>query len=79
MADIAADKVVDCKGMNCPMPVVKTKKALGEVSPGQILQILATDPGSKTDIPALVKNMGSELLETRDEQGGVSVFLIRKK
>lgn len=79
MASITADKVVDCKGLNCPMPVVKTKKALKEVSPGQVLEIIATDPGSKSDIPALVRNMGSELLETRDEQGGAVVFFIRKK
>ncbi|MDA8089474.1 MAG: sulfurtransferase TusA family protein [Nitrospiraceae bacterium] len=79
MASIMADKVVDCRGLNCPMPVVKTKKALGEVTPGQVIEVTATDPGSKSDIPALVKNMGSEMIETRDEQGGAIVFLIRKK
>ncbi len=79
MASVMADKVVDCKGMNCPMPVVKAKKALGEAQAGQVIEVIATDPGSKSDIPALVKNMGSEMLETRDEPGGAIVFLIRKK
>jgi len=79
MANITADKVVDCKGMSCPMPVMKTKKALKEVSTGQVLEVIATDPGSKSDIPTLVRNMGSEMLETRDEQGGAVAFFIRKK
>ncbi|MDA8168905.1 MAG: sulfurtransferase TusA family protein [Nitrospiraceae bacterium] len=78
MAELAADVKVDCKGLTCPMPVVKTKKALSQITSGQVLEVTATDPGSKSDIPALVRNMGSELLETRDEQGSV-VFLIRKK
>ncbi len=79
MASVTADKIVDCRGMNCPMPVMKTKKALKEVSAGQVIEVIATDPGSKSDIPAVVKHMGSDLLETKDEQGGTVVFLIRKK
>ncbi len=78
MASIAAEKTIDCTGLNCPMPVVKTKKALKEAPAGQVIEVIATDPGSKSDIPALVKSMGSEVLETRDERGGAIVFLIRK-
>ncbi len=78
MAEFAADVKIDCKGLTCPMPVVKTKKALNQIAPGQVLEVTATDPGSKSDIPALVRNMGSEVLETRDEQGSM-IFLIRKK
>ena len=73
------EKIIDCKGLNCPMPVVKTRKALKESSVGQVLKVMTTDPGSKSDIPAVVKGMGSEVISISDEQGGVSVFLIRKK
>ncbi len=79
MTNIAIDRVVDCKGMNCPLPVMKTKKALKEASAGQVLEVIATDPGSKSDIPALVKNMGAEMLEARDEEAGAVSFLIRKQ
>lgn len=79
MASVAADKVVDCSGLNCPMPVMKTKKAFKDVSSGQVLEVIATDPGSKSDIPAVVKHMGGDVLEIRDEPGGRVVFLIRKK
>ncbi len=79
MASIIADKIVDCKGLTCPLPVMKTKKALKEVSAGQVLEVIASDPGSKSDIPAVVKHMGSDLLEIRDEPGGNVIFLIRKK
>jgi tRNA 2-thiouridine synthesizing protein A len=75
---LAVDVKIDCTGLNCPMPVVKTKKALSQIAAGQLLEVTATDPGSKSDIPALVRNMGSEIVETRDEQGSV-FFLIRKK
>ncbi|MEJ2696636.1 MAG: sulfurtransferase TusA family protein [Candidatus Sulfobium sp.] len=78
MAELAVDVKIDCTGLNCPMPVVKTKKALSQIAAGQLLEVTATDPGSKSDIPALVRNMGSEIVETRDEQGSV-FFLIRKK
>lgn len=78
MVELAVDVKIDCKGLTCPLPVVKTKKALSQIATGQVLEVAATDPGSKSDIPALVRNMGSEILETRDEQGAV-VFLIRKK
>ncbi|MEJ2683175.1 MAG: sulfurtransferase TusA family protein [Candidatus Sulfobium sp.] len=78
MVELAVDVKIDCKGLICPLPVVKTKKALSQIAAGQVLEVAATDPGSKSDIPALVRNMGSEILETRNEQGAV-VFLIRKK
>lgn len=78
MTELAVDVKIDCRGLNCPMPVVKTKKALTQIPSGQLLEVTATDPGSKSDIPALVRNMGSEVIEIRDEQG-TAVFLIRKK
>ncbi len=78
MGDVKADVVLDTKGMNCPMPVLKTKKAIDGLQSGQVLEVIATDPGSKSDIPALLKRLGHELLETKEE-GGVMEFYIKKK
>lgn len=77
MGDIKADSVLDTKGMNCPMPVLKTKKAIDALQSGQILEVIATDKGAKSDIPALLKRLGHELVETREE-GGVIEFYIKK-
>jgi tRNA 2-thiouridine synthesizing protein A len=76
MADIKADVVLDTKGMNCPMPVLKTKKAIDTLQSGQVLEVISTDAGSKSDIPALLKRLG--LLETKEE-GNVIEFYIKKK
>ncbi len=75
---VKADSVLDTKGMNCPMPVLKTKKAIDAIQSGQVLEVLSTDQGSKSDIPALLKRLGHELLET-NEEGGVIKFFIKKK
>ena len=72
-----ADKTLDCKGQNCPMPVLKTKKALDGMQAGETILIEITDKGSKTDIPALLKRTGNELVELT-EAGGVFKFLIKK-
>lgn len=78
MGDIKADVVLDTKGMNCPMPVIKTKKAIDALQSGQILEVISTDQGSKSDIPALLKRLGHELIQTK-EDGGVIEFYIKKK
>ena len=78
MGDVKPDQTLDTKGLNCPMPVLKTKKALNSVQSGQILEVITTDPGSKSDIPALLKRLGHELVETK-EDGGVISFYIKKK
>jgi TusA-related sulfurtransferase len=70
-------QVLDCKGLNCPLPVIKTKKAIEQLSIGQVLQMIATDPGSKSDMVAWSKSTGHELLETREEPG-VFTFFVRK-
>ncbi len=72
-----ANSSVDLKGLSCPMPVLKTKKALDSLTVGQILFVEATDKGSKSDIPAMLKRTGNELLET-EEKGDVFSFLIKK-
>jgi tRNA 2-thiouridine synthesizing protein A len=78
MSDITPDEVVDLKGLNCPMPVLKTKKALDSIGGGKILQVDITDAGSKSDLPAMIKRTGNELLEM-NEDGGVYTFYIKKK
>ncbi|KJR43304.1 SirA family protein [Candidatus Magnetoovum chiemensis] len=77
MADTKVDKVLDTKGLNCPMPVLKTKKAIDELSSGQVLEVISTDPGSKSDIPALLNRLGHTLVETKEE-GNTIHFIIKK-
>lgn len=75
---IIADKVLDCKGLACPMPIVRTKKAIEEISPGQVLEVQATDKGSTADIEAWAKNTGHEYLGT-DVEGSMFKHLLRKR
>lgn len=77
MSNIKVDSVLDAKGMNCPMPVLKTKKALDAIQPGQVLEVISTDAGAKSDIPALLKRLGHDLLEVK-EAGGTIEFYIKK-
>lgn len=69
---------VDARGLLCPMPVVKTAKAMKELAPGQVLQVIATDRGSLADIPAWAESTGNQLLE-QHEEGDALVFLLRKE
>ncbi|MFN3813266.1 MAG: sulfurtransferase TusA family protein [Aquificaceae bacterium] len=78
MATITPDKVLDASGLNCPLPVLQTKKALGDLKSGQILEVITTDPGAKADIPAFCNRTGNELLETVEE-GGKIIFYLKKK
>ncbi len=72
-----ADKLLDAKGLNCPLPILKTKKALKDVPDGGTLEILSTDPGSVADFAAFCRVTGNELLE-QDENDGVYRFVLRK-
>lgn len=71
------DRTLDCKGLCCPEPILRTKKAMNEMTMGQILEMAATDPGSKPDIRAFAKRTGQELLQVveRDE---AFIFYLRK-
>ena len=71
------DKELDTTGLNCPMPVMKTKKMLQSLEAGQVLHLLATDVGTKSDIPALVNKTGDQIVET-SEEGGKFHFYIKK-
>jgi len=72
------DQVLDAKGLSCPLPILKAKKALHALDSGQTLQVLATDPGSVKDFAAFCRATGHKLLQS-DEQDGVFGFLIEKK
>jgi tRNA 2-thiouridine synthesizing protein A len=72
-----ADKVLDAKGLNCPLPILKAKKALKDVPDDGTLEILSTDPGSVADFQAFCRTTGNELLE-HGEEDGIYTFLIKK-
>ncbi|HEX22593.1 MAG TPA: sulfurtransferase TusA family protein, partial [Chromatiales bacterium] len=67
MADF--DQELDASGLNCPLPILRAKKALAALSAGQVLHIIATDPGSVKDFEAFAKQTGNELVESREEGG----------
>jgi tRNA 2-thiouridine synthesizing protein A len=71
-------QTVDAKGLSCPMPIVKTAQAAKGLASGQLLEVLATDPGSTKDFAAWAKSTGNELVEQTVE-GGVYRFVLRKK
>lgn len=73
-----ADQVLDAKGLNCPLPILKAKKALAALPPGGTLEVLATDPGAVKDFAAFSRTTGHELLEQSTE-GNVYRFILRRK
>ncbi|MEF8752896.1 MAG: sulfurtransferase TusA family protein [Accumulibacter sp.] len=72
------DRELDVKGLNCPLPILRTKKALAEMSAGEVLHVLATDPGAVKDFEAFARQTGNELL-SRSETGKSFEFFIRRK
>jgi tRNA 2-thiouridine synthesizing protein A len=73
-----ADQQVDARGLNCPMPIVKTAQAVKALASGQTVEVLATDPGSVKDFAAWSKTTGNEIVEQTTE-GGVFRFVMKKK
>lgn len=71
-----ADMTLDAKGLNCPLPILRARKALKELPSGAMLEILATDPGSVKDFEAFCRTTGNVLVESRMD-GATYVFLIR--
>ena len=71
------DQELDASGLNCPLPILRAKKSLASLSSGQVLHIIATDPGSVKDFEAFSKQTGNELMESKEE-GGKFYFLIKK-
>lgn len=76
MADF--DQELDASGLNCPLPILRAKKSLSSLESGQVLRIVATDPGSVKDFEAFAKQTGNQLLES-SEDGGKFHFLVKKK
>lgn len=76
MAETVADQTLDTKGMNCPLPIIKARKALKGMSTGQTLQVLSTDPGAVKDFEAFCRTTGNDLLESGREDN-IYIFLIR--
>lgn len=72
------DRELDVKGLNCPLPILRTKKALSEMSTGQVLRVLATDAGSVKDFQAFARQTGHELLSW-SETSQVFEYLLRRK
>lgn len=72
------EREVDARGLNCPLPILRTKKALNDMASGQVLRILATDPASVRDFEAFARQTGNQLLQ-HGEQDGAFFFLLRRK
>lgn len=77
MAEYTVESTLDARGLNCPMPVVRTSQEIKKMSVGGVLELLATDPGSVADMMAWCKSTGNELLD-RSNSDGVFRFYIRR-
>ena len=71
-------KELDTRGLNCPLPILKTKKALADMATGDVLRVLSTDPGSTRDFQAFARQTGNELVEQTSE-GEIFVHLLRRR
>lgn len=75
---VTVARTLDCKGLSCPLPIVKTAQAIRTLAAGDVIEVLATDPGSVKDFAAWSKVTGNALVES-DQAGGVFRFLLKKK
>jgi len=73
------DKELDARGLNCPLPILRTKKALSDMHSGQVLKVVSTDPGSVKDLAAFSKQTGNELLSTEEKKNKEFEFFIKRK
>ncbi|HMX17152.1 MAG TPA: sulfurtransferase TusA family protein, partial [Rhodocyclaceae bacterium] len=72
------DKELDARGLNCPLPILRAKKTLNEMTSGQVLRIMATDPGSVKDFAAFAKQTGNELLSSAENNKEFEFYIKRK-
>jgi len=72
------DKELDARGLNCPLPILRAKKSLNDMQSGQVLKIVATDPGSVKDFQAFCKQTGNELLQHAEVRKEFTFFMKRK-
>ncbi len=75
--EIKVDKVMDLKGLPCPMPVVKVSKGIKEVDVGQVIEAISSDPGSLADFPAWARTSGNEILDTVQDNGVIKFYIKR--
>ena len=73
--DITPDETLDCRGLSCPMPVLKTKKTISKMESGQVLEILSTDPGTKNDMPSFASRGGHEYLGEKEDDGFIRFYV----
>jgi tRNA 2-thiouridine synthesizing protein A len=73
------DRTLDAQGLLCPLPVIRARQAIDGLAPGQVLEVLATDPGSVPDFQAWCASLGHELLLSEEPEPGLFRFLIRKR
>ena len=73
--DIKPDETLDARGLSCPMPLLKTKKAIGKMKSGQIIEVLGTDPGTKNDLPGFANKAGHEYLGEKEDEGFTRFYL----
>ncbi|WP_374565792.1 sulfurtransferase TusA family protein [Ideonella sp.] len=71
-------KELDTRGLNCPLPILKAKKALADMTSGQVLKVVATDPGSMRDFQAFARQTGNELLDQQTQNADFIHFLRRR-
>lgn len=74
-ADTQANLTLDAKGLSCPMPLLRTKKEIGKLKSGEILEILGTDPGSRNDLPGWCEKSGHTFLGEREDTGFIRFFI----
>lgn len=77
--DIEAQVEVDARGLNCPLPILRAKKALAQMQSGEVLHILATDPGATQDFEAFARQTGNDLLSKSETADGAMSFFMRRK
>lgn len=73
------DSELDVRGLRCPLPILRTKKTLADLTTGQVLKVVATDPGTARDFEAFARQTGHELIESSKGEGEELVFLLRHK
>ena len=75
---LTIDREIDARGLNCPLPILRTKRALNDMTSGQMIRITATDPASVRDFRAVARQTGNELLE-QGEDGGAFWFVLKRR
>ncbi len=79
MAEYEIAKVLDYKGLKCPMPIVKISQEMPKLKVGDVVEVQTTDPGSLSDFPAWAKTTGNAVLETKQDAGLITIFVKKAK